>query len=113
MRISMSVCLLGLLSVEAKRQQKVVGTPFVGDHADAHYIVENDRVTAKLSLTEANTLRDVKVNESFKKSQQKERSATIPKFDEYFQVGSVFETSKGKRLHTEVQKLMANEKAKL
>jgi len=114
MRLSFTMCLFGMVSMsEARRQQKVVGTPFTGDLADADFIVEEGRVTSKLSMTESDNLRSTKVNESFKMSQKKDRSAHIPKLDEYFQIGSVFEKNKAKRVHSEVEKLMAKEKADL
>jgi len=59
--------LFGLVAMtEARRQQKVVGTPFVGDYADSDFIVEETRVTQKLSLTESDNLRNTNVNEQFK-----------------------------------------------
>lgn len=109
------MCLFGLVATsEARRQRRVKdASPFA--NTDAEYISEEERVTIKLGLTATEgKLRNTNQNESFKLEPKKmDRSSHIPKLNEYFQVGSVFETNAGKRLHSEVQKLMATEKANL
>lgn len=67
MRTTFVVGLLGLLNVaEARRRNTVVGTPFVGEHADADFIVSEDRSTTRLSQVASSDLRSTRVNSEFK-----------------------------------------------
>jgi len=63
------MCILALFdNVSAARSQKKfdLASPFVGQHADADFIVEQERVTTKLALTNSDDLRGTKVNSEFK-----------------------------------------------
>ena len=66
MRTTFIVGLLGLLNVAEARRRAVVGTPFVGEHADADFIVDENRATTRLSHVESDDLRNTRVNSGFK-----------------------------------------------